>query len=182
MMVLEALAILEAAVLECKKRHVNTPQVKEALDLLEPHVQPAGMVQQFRSHLDGEREAEWQKEGQQASRVIRSWSSAANSVWVDLPPSIKIGVSLILVQGNEYLSKLSLPAISTLVAGRLHTADSGSPEIFFFLFKCAKCAPGHLIQPQKRRWYYSCGVKPKMRGQAGRVYWVVFDFWTCVNR
>ena len=30
----------------------------------------------------------------------------------------------------------------------------GSPEIFF-LFKCAKCAPGHLIQHQKRRWYYS---------------------------
>jgi hypothetical protein len=51
---------------------------------------------------------------------------------VDLPPSIKIGVSLILVQGTEYLSKLSLPAISTLVAGRLHTADSGSPEIFSF--------------------------------------------------
>ena len=64
--------------------------------------------------------------------VITRWSSAANSVWVDLPPSIKIGVSLILVQGNEYLSKLSLPAISTLVAGSLHTADSGSPEIFSF--------------------------------------------------
>jgi hypothetical protein len=100
------------------------------------------------------------------------WSSSFN----------KLGVSLILVQGNEYLSKLSLLAISTLVAGRLHTADSGSPGIFFFLFKCAKCAPGHLIQHQKRRWYYSCGVKPKMRGQAGRVYWVVFDFWTRMNR
>jgi hypothetical protein len=68
-----------------------------------------------------------------APAFITRWSSAVNSVWVDLRPSIKIGVSLILVQGNEYLSKLSLPAISTLVAGRLHTADSGSPEIFFYL-------------------------------------------------
>jgi hypothetical protein len=68
-----------------------------------------------------------------APRVIRSWSSAANSVWVDLPPSIKIGVSLILVQGNEYLSKLSLPAISTLVAGRLHTADAGVLKFSFYL-------------------------------------------------
>jgi hypothetical protein len=34
MTVLEALAILEAAVLECKKRDINTPEVKEALDFL----------------------------------------------------------------------------------------------------------------------------------------------------
>ena len=36
MTVLEALAILEAAVLECKKRDINTPEVREVLDLLEP--------------------------------------------------------------------------------------------------------------------------------------------------
>jgi len=35
--ILEALAILEAAVLECKKREVNTPELKAALDFLEPH-------------------------------------------------------------------------------------------------------------------------------------------------
>jgi hypothetical protein len=35
MTVLNALAILEAAVLECKKRDSNTPQVTEALDFLE---------------------------------------------------------------------------------------------------------------------------------------------------
>jgi hypothetical protein len=34
--ILEALAILEAAVLECKKRDINTPDVKTALDFLEP--------------------------------------------------------------------------------------------------------------------------------------------------
>jgi hypothetical protein len=36
MTALEALAILEAAVLECKKRDINTPEVGNALDLLEP--------------------------------------------------------------------------------------------------------------------------------------------------
>jgi len=35
--------------------------------------------------------------------------------------------------GNEYLSKLSLPAISTLVAGRLHTADAGVLKFSFYL-------------------------------------------------
>jgi hypothetical protein len=44
MTVLEALAILEAAVLECKKRNVNTLEVSEALDLLEPHIQPAWLI------------------------------------------------------------------------------------------------------------------------------------------
>ncbi len=39
MTVLEALAILEAAVLECKKSDINTPEVREVLDLLEPHMQ-----------------------------------------------------------------------------------------------------------------------------------------------
>jgi hypothetical protein len=36
MTALQALAILEAAVLECKKRNINTPEVREALDLLGP--------------------------------------------------------------------------------------------------------------------------------------------------
>jgi hypothetical protein len=34
MTVLEALAILEDAVLECKKRDVDTPEVTDVLDLL----------------------------------------------------------------------------------------------------------------------------------------------------
>ena len=34
MTVLQALAILEAAVLECKKREINTAEVRNALDLL----------------------------------------------------------------------------------------------------------------------------------------------------
>jgi hypothetical protein len=51
MTVLEALAILEAAILECKKRDINTPEVSTALDLLEPHIQPTWLIPQFSHHV-----------------------------------------------------------------------------------------------------------------------------------
>jgi hypothetical protein len=50
MTVLQALATLEAAVLECKERDIDTPEVKAALDLLEPYIRPAWLIPQFR-HL-----------------------------------------------------------------------------------------------------------------------------------
>ena len=56
MTVLEALAILEAGVLECTKRSVDTPEVREALDFLEPHIQPGMVIPQFHHHIGGERE------------------------------------------------------------------------------------------------------------------------------
>ena len=66
MTVLEALAILEAATLDCKKREVDTPELRAALDLLEPHIQPSWLIPQFRDNLAGEREREYAaKEGQQ---------------------------------------------------------------------------------------------------------------------
>jgi hypothetical protein len=49
MTVLQALATLEDAVLECKQRNVDTPEVTEALDFLEPHIRPAWLVPQYRS-------------------------------------------------------------------------------------------------------------------------------------
>ena len=52
MTVSEALAILESATLECQKRDINTPEVIEALNLLEPHIQPPWLIPQFRYHLD----------------------------------------------------------------------------------------------------------------------------------
>jgi len=51
MTVLEALATLESAVLECKKRNVNTPEVKQALDSLESYVWPKWLIPQFRRHV-----------------------------------------------------------------------------------------------------------------------------------
>ena len=66
MTVLEALAILETAVLECKKRDINTPEVHEALTLLEPHIQPEWLIPQFRHHaLNRHNRNEVDREGQQ---------------------------------------------------------------------------------------------------------------------
>ena len=55
MTVLEAVALLEAAVLKCKKREVDTPELRGALDLLEPYIRPAWLIPQFPHNLDGER-------------------------------------------------------------------------------------------------------------------------------
>src|SRR5262245_56217412 len=66
MTVLEALAILEAATLECKKREGDTPELRAALDFLEPHIQPVWLIPQFRHNLDDEQEhAHPTREGQQ---------------------------------------------------------------------------------------------------------------------
>jgi hypothetical protein len=66
---LEALAILEVATLECKKRDVHTPEVRETLDLLQPHVRPQWLIPQYRHALDGHGDREYDREGQQ--QVLR---------------------------------------------------------------------------------------------------------------
>ena len=66
MRVLEALAILEAATLECKRREVDTPELRAALDFLQPHIWPAWLIPQFRHNLDGEQQHDYAAgEGQQ---------------------------------------------------------------------------------------------------------------------
>jgi hypothetical protein len=52
MRVLEALRILETATVECKLRPINTPEVREAIDLLEPYCKPDWFVRGFRSCLE----------------------------------------------------------------------------------------------------------------------------------
>jgi hypothetical protein len=64
MNIFEALAILENAVLECKKRNANTPEATEALDLLAPYVRPKLVVAQFRHHIARECDNDHEKEGQ----------------------------------------------------------------------------------------------------------------------
>jgi len=49
--VLEALELLENAVLDCKKRDIDTPEVREALNLLEPFCAPKWQVEGFRNNL-----------------------------------------------------------------------------------------------------------------------------------
>ena len=66
---LEALAILEVATLECKKRDVHTPEAREALDLLQPHVRPQWLIPQYRRELDGHGDRQYDREGQQ--QVLR---------------------------------------------------------------------------------------------------------------
>ena len=51
MRVLEALKILEAATVECKTRDVDTPEVREALDVVAPYCRPEWRVAGFRDHL-----------------------------------------------------------------------------------------------------------------------------------
>ena len=80
MTVLEALAILETAVLECKKRDINTPEVHEALTLLEPHIQLEWLIPQFRHHaLNRHNRNEMDREGQQQSAVQLSLVSEIQS-------------------------------------------------------------------------------------------------------
>jgi hypothetical protein len=70
MTILEALAILESAVSECKKRNVHTPEATAALDLLAPYVRPKLLIAQFRHHIARERGKEHEKEDQQ--QVLRA--------------------------------------------------------------------------------------------------------------
>ena len=50
MRILQALRILEDATLECKLRPIDTAEVREALDLLEPYCTP-WLVRAFRNNL-----------------------------------------------------------------------------------------------------------------------------------
>ena len=70
MKILEALTILEAATLECKNRNVNTPEVKDALDLLERYIWPKWLIPQFRHHVENEEQPLEKREGQQ--QVLRA--------------------------------------------------------------------------------------------------------------
>jgi hypothetical protein len=75
MTVLDALAILEAAILECKQRDIYTPEVREALDCLQSHIRHEWLIPQFCYHaqLNERKEVDVDKEAQQqALRVIFS--------------------------------------------------------------------------------------------------------------
>jgi len=70
---LDALAILEAATLDCKQRDIYTPELREALNFLESRIWPEWLIPQFRYHarLNTENELDLDKEAQQqALRVI----------------------------------------------------------------------------------------------------------------
>ena len=79
MNIFEALAILESAVLECKKRNVNTPEATAALNLLAPYVRSKLVVALFRHYIAREHEKEHAKEDQQP--VLRAtFAEIRNSI------------------------------------------------------------------------------------------------------
>jgi hypothetical protein len=67
MTVLDALAILESATLKCKQKDVYTPQLREALNFLQPRIRPEWLIPQFRYHaqLNDKNEVDVDKEAQQ---------------------------------------------------------------------------------------------------------------------
>ena len=67
MTVLAALAILEAATLECRQRDIYTRELREALDFLQPRIRPEWLIPQFRYHaqLNDNNEVDVDKEAQQ---------------------------------------------------------------------------------------------------------------------
>ena len=71
MTVLDALAILEAATLECKQKDIYTPEVREALDFLQSHVRLEWLIPQFRYRAQLNEKNQVDKEAQQqALRAI----------------------------------------------------------------------------------------------------------------
>ena len=73
MTVLDALAVLEAATMECKQKDIYTPELREALNFLECRIWPNWLIPQFRYHarLNKENELDLDKEAQQqALRAI----------------------------------------------------------------------------------------------------------------
>jgi hypothetical protein len=64
MTVLEAFAILEAGVLECKKRDIDTPEMREGLDF----------IPEYRDHvIEHDRTSEIALEGQQQNKSDFPW-------------------------------------------------------------------------------------------------------------
>lgn len=51
MRLLEALKILEDATRDCKRRNIDKPEVREALDTIDPYCLPRSLVKEFREHL-----------------------------------------------------------------------------------------------------------------------------------
>jgi hypothetical protein len=62
-----ALAILQAAIVECKQRDIYTPELKAALDFLQSRIRPEWLIPQFRYHaeVNDKNEVDIDKEAQQ---------------------------------------------------------------------------------------------------------------------
>ena len=93
MTVLDALAILEAATLERKQRDIYTPEVREAIDLLQPRIRPEWLISHFRYHaqLNEKNEIDLNKEAQQ--QALRAIFPVIRELAKDLPGKQRSGYS-----------------------------------------------------------------------------------------
>ena len=82
MTVLDALAILEAATLGCKQRDTYTPEVREALDVLESHIRLEWLIPQFRYHAQLNEKNQKDKEAQE--QTLRAIFSVIRELTKDL--------------------------------------------------------------------------------------------------
>jgi hypothetical protein len=67
-----ALKILEAAILDCKARDIDTPEVRQALDVLEPYCEPQWRVTGFRAHLKAS-EQQFGPDGEGQQQGLRAY-------------------------------------------------------------------------------------------------------------
>ena len=88
----------------------------------------------------------------------------------------KTNLSFILVQEKEYMSKLSLPAISTRLADVSTTTNSGSPKVFFFIKMRKVCAGPFDTRSEASLVLFLRRKTEDARDQAGLVHCIVFDF------
>jgi hypothetical protein len=75
--VLDALAILEAATLGCKQRDIYTPELREALNFLEPRIWPDWLIPGFRYHarLNEKNEVDADKDKETKQQALRAYFS-----------------------------------------------------------------------------------------------------------
>jgi hypothetical protein len=91
MTVLDALAILEAATLECKQKDIYTPEVREALDFLQSHIRLEWLIPQFRYHAQLNEENQVDKDAQQ--QALRAIFPVIRELAKDLPGKQRSGYS-----------------------------------------------------------------------------------------
>ena len=77
MRVLEALKILEAATGDCKTRDIDTPEVREALDVLAPYCRPEWRITGFRESL--KRSEEFGPGGESQQQTLRVYFGGIHS-------------------------------------------------------------------------------------------------------
>jgi hypothetical protein len=109
--VLEALNILEDAVLECKKRDIATPEIRAALDLLEPHCS-RWQVDGFRDNLfPSDKRSGAELEGQQ--QVLRVYFSG---IYRSIRAILKREVTQLIIQHAQSKDETVKAEIDRLTA------------------------------------------------------------------